>query len=607
MKKSLITLIFCFIPFLAFTQVRNKVCIVRPNYNDKVIEMINDFIPRLERMGVENPQQYVDDFLAKGISGSGFVYVAPDGKNYIITNRHVISDAETSTVIFEDEKTKAQKSISGMKILASDAALDLAILQFPSDEQPFSSGFNFYTEEVSDGDSVYTAGYPGLMGKSVWQFGTGIITNASVEVEEMIKPELSSLIQHSAQIDGGNSGGPLLIKTAEGEYKVIGINTWKLTNRQDTNFAIPAVTVENFINKVLSGEKTASLDSQSVIIENATNLHKSLNKYNVTFEELVNYISIDFVANEGKKIFDKVINLCTTENRKTINMILENYSPIESVRYAIGWYIFNEYHKDEYSEDLSKKSSVKESKLPQLDPPVQVEGTNYWNTILFNGYTRKNIVVTWTYINGGWEILTVRNKIGTKEDYEIKKSGKLRKKKQKTPIEIPEDKSFMIGENIIYMPFYLNISYGKNLFSNQNKRVMWSNTLDANIKITNTISAVIDVELMEESAQIYKEGESVPYIRFLTPSAGAQLQLPILNQNPLIMPYFNLQLGPQFSHFDDLNTELVCKTRLGTKLLFFVAKNNLAILLDINLNAKIHPQDSSKKDFALNLSAGLAF
>ena len=112
---------------------------------------------------------------------------------------------------------------------------------------------------------------------------------------------------------------------------------------------------------------------------------------------------------------------------------------------------------------------------------------------------------------------------------------------------------------------------------------------------------------MEESAQIYKEGESVPYIRFLTPSAGAQLQLPILNQNPLIMPYFNLQLGPQFSHFDDLNTELVCKTRLGTKLLFFVAKNNLAILLDINLNAKIHPQDSSKKDFALNLSAGLAF
>ena len=111
MKKYLITIILCLVPFFVFAQVRSKVCIVRPNYSDKVVNMINDFIPRLTRMGVEDPQKYVDDFLTKGISGSGFVYVAPDGKNYIITNRHVISDAATSTVIFEDEKTKAQKNI----------------------------------------------------------------------------------------------------------------------------------------------------------------------------------------------------------------------------------------------------------------------------------------------------------------------------------------------------------------------------------------------------------------------------------------------------------------------------------------------------------------
>ena len=602
MKKYLITIILCLVPFFVFAQVRSKVCIVRPNYSDKVVNMINDFIPRLTRMGVEDPQKYVDDFLTKGISGSGFVYVAPDGKNYIITNRHVISDAATSTVIFEDEKTKAQKSISGMKILASDAALDLAILEFPSNEQPFSSGFEFYTENVSDGDSVFTAGYPGLMGKSVWQFGTGIITNASVEVEEMIKPELSSLIQHSAQIDGGNSGGPLLIKTSEGEYKVIGINTWKLTNRQDTNFAIPAVTVKSFINKALSGQNTSSLDSQSVIIENATTLHKSLNKYNVTFEELVSYISIDFVANEGKAIFDKVIYQCTTENRKTMNIILEKYSPIESVRYAIGWYIFNEYHKDEYVTDQSKKSSVKEAQLPELDPPVKVEGTDYWNTFLYNGYTRKNFIVTWAYINGGWEILSVENK----KYYDSKQSVKKAKKQKKEAVQIPEDKITKLGNFNLYMPLKVNFDYGKNLFDN-NQRMIFTDLIDINVTLKNYLSVVGTLELEEESIHIYHKGEQLQYIRFFTPTVGVQGQLPFIKQPFLFMPYLNLQAGPEFSNFDDLNTEFVCKTSLGTRVYLLLAQNKLGVFVDANVNTKLHTKDFGKKDFAFTLSGGVAF
>ena len=42
-----------------------------------------------------------------------------------------------------------------------------------------------------------------------------------------MNPDISSLIQHSAEVDRGNSGGPLLIpsKTTETGYLVIGINT----------------------------------------------------------------------------------------------------------------------------------------------------------------------------------------------------------------------------------------------------------------------------------------------------------------------------------------------------------------------------------------------
>ena len=517
MKKFFIILIFCFLPYLTFSQIKNKVCIVCPNYSEKIMKMIYDFIPRLEKLGVSEPEKYVSDFLNNGFSGSGFVYVAPDGKNYIITNRHVIRDAATSTVIFQEDKTKKQTSISGLKILASDAELDLAILEFPDNEQPFTSGLPFYNGELNDGDSVYTAGYPGLMGNPVWQFGSGIITNSSVEVEEMIKPTLSSLIQHSAQIDGGNSGGPLLIKNKNGNYEVAGINTWKLLNRQDTNFAIPTTTIIDFINHSLSGERTDELDVpydiQTSITEKATTLHKSLNKYSVSFEELIDYISINYIENEGKKIFDKVINLCSSDNRKIMNKLLE-YSPIESVRYAIGWYIFNEFHKDEYITDQSKKSSVKESKLTPINPPVKIEETDNWNTRLLNGETRRVLVVTWTYINGNWEILTVKNSAGTKADFKAGKQDISNPDNQDsiktTSLEIPEGtKKF--GNMNIYYPMNIQISYGKTIYFNNAFYFPWYHTLDLDIKINNFLTANISTELVEEYIYIFSYGEKNYY------------------------------------------------------------------------------------------------
>lgn len=618
MKKLFSAIILCFIPLMAFAQVHSKVCIVRPNYSEKVIKVINDFIPNLEKLGVDDPQKYVNDFITKGSSGSGFVYVAPDGKNYIITNRHVIRDAATSTVIFEDEKTKVQKSFSGMKILAADSALDLAILEFPEGEQPFTSGFDFYKGDISDGETVYTAGFPGLINKPVWQFGTGIITNSSVEAEEMINPKYSFLIQHSAQIDGGNSGGPLLIKTQDGKYEVAGINTWKITNRQDTNFAIPASTVIKFINSVLAGEKNNSEESQSFIQEKATKLLKAINRYNVTYEELAYYISIDYVETEGKKIFDYALKKCSDDNKKTLNDILERYSPIESIRYAIGWYMFNEFHKEEFVINQTRKAAMKESKLPPIDPPEQIEDTDNWNTLLLNSYSRKVLIVTWVYTNGGWEILTVKNKNGARIIFENvpdststdkTQTSKKTQPKIRTPIEIPEGKGTNLGKTVLYMPYIVQFAYGKNFFSSQTPKGLWSHTADINLKITNYLSADISAELIEESIYIYKIGEesSDNKIRYAAPYAGVQLQFPFVMTYTIAMPYIALQGGAEFSNFSNLETDFTGKAKIGSRLYASVAKNKLGLFIDANFYYKLYFTDVSQKDLGVNLSVGFAF
>lgn len=83
----------------------------------------------------------------------------------VVTNRHVVQNALTANVSFENE----------------------------------------------DGTEVWSAGFPGLGGKPMWQLGKGTITNASAKIKELIAPNISTIIQHSAEVDAGNSGGPLLL------------------------------------------------------------------------------------------------------------------------------------------------------------------------------------------------------------------------------------------------------------------------------------------------------------------------------------------------------------------------------------------------------------
>ena len=87
-----------------------------------------------------------------------------------------INAAPQGKDLFQNDKENTTKTFTKLKILAASDELDLAILEFPNDERPFSNGINFYQGDLEDGEQIFTAGYPGLMGTPVWQFGTGHIT-----------------------------------------------------------------------------------------------------------------------------------------------------------------------------------------------------------------------------------------------------------------------------------------------------------------------------------------------------------------------------------------------------------------------------------------------
>jgi S1-C subfamily serine protease len=154
--------------------------------------------------------------------GSGFVI---DTTGQILTNAHVVDEADTVTVSFQDGRV-----LEG-KVLGKDPVTDVAVIQVQADNLP--------TVVLGDSDKV-------RQGQWAIAIGNPLGLQESVTVGVVSGTERSSLaigipdkrigfIQTDAAINPGNSGGPLL--NARGE--VIGINTAIIRGSQGLGFAIP--------------------------------------------------------------------------------------------------------------------------------------------------------------------------------------------------------------------------------------------------------------------------------------------------------------------------------------------------------------------------------
>jgi len=158
-------------------------------------------------------------------AGSG-IAITPDG--YVLTNSHVVDGATTLTVTFTDGQTVSAS------LIGQDAATDLALLQ------AHVSGVA-HAELSTDpaplvGQLVIAMGNPLGFHASV---STGVVSALGRALRSQHGQLIESVIQHTAPLNPGNSGGPLV----DSRGAVIGINTAIIANAQGIGFAVPAVTV----------------------------------------------------------------------------------------------------------------------------------------------------------------------------------------------------------------------------------------------------------------------------------------------------------------------------------------------------------------------------
>ncbi len=165
-------------------------------------------------------------------SGSGFL-VGEDGD--VLTNHHVIADADAVFVRFAGEQTEYQAEIRG-----TDPNTDLALLQIDAGDRrlptlPFGD-----SDLIEVGDWAIAIGNP--FGNLEGSLTVGVVSakGRSDLVIAGLTPRYQDFIQTDASINFGNSGGPLVDITG----RIIGVNTAINAGGQGIGFAVPCNLVQ---------------------------------------------------------------------------------------------------------------------------------------------------------------------------------------------------------------------------------------------------------------------------------------------------------------------------------------------------------------------------
>ncbi|MDE1873010.1 MAG: trypsin-like peptidase domain-containing protein [Thaumarchaeota archaeon] len=198
----------------------------------EAVEKISKSVVNIASVKMIQDQMY-GVFPVQGV-GSG-VIIDKDG--YILTNYHVVDDAEKIRVTLSDSR------VFNGKVVGMDPPTDLAVIKIDTKEKiPVSKLGD--SSKLKVGQIVLAVGNPfGLTGGPTVTSGIVSSLNRGIQTEN----GMLELIQTDAAINPGNSGGPLVNIAGE----VIAINTANMPYAQGIGFAVPVDTAKAILEELI--------------------------------------------------------------------------------------------------------------------------------------------------------------------------------------------------------------------------------------------------------------------------------------------------------------------------------------------------------------------
>jgi S1-C subfamily serine protease len=171
---------------------------------------------------------------ARGGAGSGVV-VTPDG--YVLTNEHVVQGVQDARVAFVDGR-----SVPAV-VVGRDPATDLAVLRAQAGALPYARLATAQAPRV--GQLVVAVGNPFGFESTV---SAGVVSALGRSLRSRQGRLIEGVVQHTAALNPGNSGGPLV----DSRGRVVGVNTAIIAMAQGIGFAVPAATAQWVLTEILT-------------------------------------------------------------------------------------------------------------------------------------------------------------------------------------------------------------------------------------------------------------------------------------------------------------------------------------------------------------------
>ena len=193
----------------------------------------------------DNWAPYAQELPPQESAGSGVVV---DASGYVLTNVHVVKDADEIWVKINDKN--GEPRIYQAEAIAGSLATDIALLKIIPEEpgETFAAATFASDDDLLLGETVLALGNPFGLGGSV---SRGILSSKSRRTETGgSKLDIPDWLQTDASINPGNSGGPLI--NLDGE--IIGINVAVLKEGQGIGFAIPIKRVNESLSRIFTPE-----------------------------------------------------------------------------------------------------------------------------------------------------------------------------------------------------------------------------------------------------------------------------------------------------------------------------------------------------------------
>jgi len=251
--------------------------------------------------------------------GSG-VIVSTDG--YIVTNHHVVEDADEIVITMNNSDTEYIA-----KVIGTDKGSDLAVIKINAKNlKPITLS---HAEDIKLGDVVFAIGNPFGVGQTVTK---GIVS--ALNKDHVGINQYENFIQTDASINPGNSGGALI----DSRGALIGINAAILSQtggNHGIGFSIPIDMVRNVVTKLIEKGKV-SRGFMGVNISKVTSELKRLYKHEKG--AIVTDVQFDSPAQKAKLMRGDLIyavNGKKVKNPSQLQRLITSFNPNETITLSI--------------------------------------------------------------------------------------------------------------------------------------------------------------------------------------------------------------------------------------------------------------------------------